>query len=68
MGKLLILVGIALIVIGLLLTFKISIPFLGRLPGDISISGNSYSVYIPITTCIVISIVLSILMYLFSRH
>lgn len=67
MGKMLIVLGIVLIAIGLLFTYKISIPFLGKLPGDISISGESYSIYMPITTCIVISIILSLLMYFFSK-
>lgn len=67
MGKLLIIVGIIVIVIGLLVTYRIQIPFLGKLPGDIHVQGEHFQFYFPIMTCIVISIVLSLLFYLFSK-
>ena len=66
-GKFLILIGIVLIVIGVLFTFKINIPFLGKLPGDISIQGENYHFYFPITTSIILSLILSLLFYLFSN-
>lgn len=66
MGKLLVLVGIILVIAGLFLTFNISIPFLGKLPGDITVKGDNYSFYFPIVTCIVLSLILSIILYLFS--
>ena len=58
MARLLILAGVVLIVAGLLL--KLGLP-LGRLPGDITIRRGGGSFYFPVVTCIVISIVLSIL-------
>jgi Protein of unknown function (DUF2905) len=57
-GRLLILAGAVLILVGLLL--ELGIP-LGRLPGDITIRRGGGSFYFPIVTCIVVSIVLSIL-------
>lgn len=66
MGKFLILIGIIAIIAGILVTYKISIPFLGKLPGDINVTGENYQVYFPITTCILISAVISLLFYLFS--
>ena len=66
MGKLLMVFGVLIFFIGLMLTFKISIPLLGKLPGDIVLKGDNYQIYVPITTCIVLSILLSLLMYLFS--
>ncbi|HEX7928427.1 MAG TPA: DUF2905 domain-containing protein [bacterium] len=42
-------------------------PWLGRLPGDVSIQRESFSFYFPITTCIVLSVVLSLLFWLFRR-
>ena len=58
MARLLILAGVVLIVAGVLL--KLGLP-LGRLPGDITIRRGGGSFYFPVVTCIVISIVLSIL-------
>jgi Protein of unknown function (DUF2905) len=66
-GKLLIIMGIVMTVIGIFLTLKISIPFLGKLPGDISITGENYQIYFPLVTCILVSIILSILFYLFGK-
>ena len=60
-GKLLIFLGIILIVAGLFISF------VGRLPGDIYIKKENFTFYFPITTSIVLSIVLSFLLYLFSR-
>ena len=44
------------------------IPFLGRLPGDIHLRGKNWSFSFPIVTCIVISVVLTLLLNLFSRR
>jgi hypothetical protein len=67
MGKLLIIVGIILVLIGLFLTYGPKVPFLGRLPGDISIERENFRLYIPITSGIIVSIVLSLLLYLINR-
>ena len=66
-GKILILVGVVLIVLGVLWTANIQIPWLGKLPGDITIKKENFSFYFPITTCILISLILSLLVYLFRR-
>lgn len=68
LGKMLVVGGIAMVVLGLFLWAGPKIPWLGKLPGDIRIEGKNSSFYFPIVTCIVISIVLSILMNLFRRH
>ncbi len=67
LGKLLILFGIVLVLVGLLLTVAGRIPWLGRLPGDIFYKGEHVTVYFPIVTCLLISVVLSLLFYLFRR-
>ncbi len=67
MGKLLIIVGILFIAIGLLLTFAPNIPYLGRLPGDISIKRGNFHFYFPIVTCLLLSIIITILLNLFRR-
>jgi hypothetical protein len=65
MGKWLILSGVILIIAGLL--FSLKIPFLGKMPGDIVIKGENYAFYFPIVTCLIISIVLSLIFYVFSK-
>lgn len=65
MGKALILIGVLLIIAGLLVHFRISIPFLGKLPGDFAYKGEHVQVYFPLATSIILSIVLSLLFYLF---
>lgn len=67
MGKMLIIAGITMVVVGLIISFGPRIPWLGRLPGDIHIEGKNSSFSFPIVTCIIISIVLSIIMSLFRR-
>jgi len=66
-GRLLILFGVALIVIGFILWGGFAPRWLGRLPGDIRIERGNSVFYFPIVTCIVISIVLSLIMALFRR-
>jgi hypothetical protein len=66
-GKLLILWGVILILIGLFLTVMPHIPLIGRLPGDIIIRKKNFQFYFPIVTCIIISLVLTFLLNLFRR-
>jgi len=67
MGKMLIIFGVILIVIGLVFTYGPKIPWLGKLPGDISIKKDNFSFYFPITTSIIISIILTILFSIFRK-
>jgi len=69
MGKMLILVGLFVLLIGLIMTFapKLRIPFLGRLPGDIRIEREGFSFYFPIVTCILLSILLTLLLNVIAR-
>jgi uncharacterized membrane protein SirB2 len=67
-GKVLIFAGIALILIGALVTFSGKMPWLGKLPGDISIQKNGFSLYFPITTSIIISVVLSLILMLIRKR
>jgi len=66
-GRMLIIIGIIMIVVGGLFMFGSKIPFLGRMPGDISIQKKNFGFYFPITTCIIISIILSLISWLFGR-
>jgi Protein of unknown function (DUF2905) len=67
MGKMLIIAGIVLIVAGVLITYGPRIPFLGKLPGDIRIEKENFKFYFPITTSIVVSVVISLLLLLYNR-
>ena len=67
-GKLLIVLGVVLALVGGLLLFVGKVPFLGRLPGDIVIRRENWSLYFPLTTSLLISIVLTVLVALFSRR
>lgn len=66
-GKTLIIIGIILILAGGLLMFGSKMPFMGKMPGDISIQKKNFSFYFPITTCIIISIILSLFSWLFGK-
>ena len=57
--------GLVLVVVGLLVQF---FPGLGRLPGDIRIERPGFSFYLPITTCLLASVVLSLVLHLLSRR
>jgi len=67
LGKLLIVVGGALILLGLVLYFGRGLGFLGRLPGDIRIERPNVRVYLPFTSCILLSLLLSLISYLISK-
>ncbi len=67
-GKILIIIGCALIAVGLVINYAPAlITWIGKLPGDIRIIDESKSIFIPITSSIVISIILTILVNLFFR-
>ena len=67
-GKNIIFIGIVIVIIGIVLTFSDKLPFsLGKLPGDIVYKKENTSFYFPITTSIIVSIVLSFLLYLFGK-
>ncbi|MDQ3313540.1 MAG: DUF2905 domain-containing protein [Verrucomicrobiota bacterium] len=67
LGKLLIVVGIVAVLLGAALWSGFGAGWLGRLPGDIRIERGNSGFYFPIVTCIIISIVLSVLMSFFRR-
>jgi uncharacterized protein HemY len=67
LGKALIVVGVVLIVVGLLFSFAGRIPWFGQLPGDIYIQRERYTFYFPLTTSVLISLVISLVLYLLRR-
>ena len=68
MGRLLIVAGVFLVVVGLLFTIGDKLPLrIGRLPGDIYIHGKHTSFYFPVVTCLLLSVVLSLVLLFFRR-
>lgn len=63
-GKSLVIFGIIVIIAGIVMIFWGKIPFPGKLPGDIVVKKKSVTIYIPIITCILISIILTIILNL----
>lgn len=67
-GKSLISVGILLIAVGIFFTLGGKISWFGRLPGDIIIHKKNFTFYFPITTSVLISVILSLVFFLFFKH
>jgi hypothetical protein len=67
LGKILIIIGAIIAAIGLLLTLGDKIPWIGKLPGDIYIKRDRFTFYFPIVTCIIISLILTLLFSLFRK-
>jgi Protein of unknown function (DUF2905) len=69
MGRTLIVLGVVLVVVGILVTLGDKLPFrIGHLPGDIEIRGKNSVFYFPVMTCVLLSVVLSLAMWLFGRR
>ena len=72
LGKMLLLFGLLMVLLGLVLLvaghFSGKVPWLGRLPGDIYIQRGTWTFYFPLATCLIISVVLTLLVSLFSRR
>ena len=66
-GKMLIIAGAILIALGVLFLFGDKIPFLGKLPGDLIIRKRNFTIYIPIVTSILLSILLTVILNLFRK-
>lgn len=71
LGKLILVVGAILVVVGVLLVSGVKMPFrLGHLPGDIAYQGRHSSFYFPIVTCIIVSVALTLILWIINlfRH
>ena len=67
LGKLLVLTGVFVVILGLLIVFWSRIPLLGKLPGDIFLQKGNFQFFFPIVTCLVISAALTIIINLVIR-
>jgi hypothetical protein len=68
LGRTLLVLGLLIAAVGLVILLAGRVPWIGRLPGDIHVQRDGWSFYFPITTAIVVSLVLSLLLYLFGRR
>jgi hypothetical protein len=68
MGRILIVVGLVIVAVGLVMVFGQRIPLLGHLPGDITIKGENVTVFIPLGTMLVVSILASVILSLLNRR
>ncbi len=66
LGRALVIAGVVIAVIGLALLFADKVPLVGRLPGDLTFRGEGWTVYAPIATSIVVSLVLTATLSLFA--
>jgi uncharacterized protein HemY len=71
LGKILLVFGLLMVLLGVVLlaagTLSGKVPWLGRLPGDIYIKRDNWTLYFPLATCIIISIILTVIFSLFRR-
>ena len=67
LGKTLIFTGIVLVVFGVIFLLGGKIPWLGHLPGDISIERERFTFYFPLATCLLVSVLISLVVYFLRR-
>lgn len=68
MARILIITGVVLIVLGGLLAVLPKIPWLGRLPGDILVKRDNMTFYFPLATCILLSLLINLILYLINNR
>ena len=67
LGRSLIILGIIIFAFGIIIVFVGKIPWLGRLPGDIHIKRDNFTFYFPLATCILLSVLISLIFWLFKK-
>jgi hypothetical protein len=67
-GRILIVIGLVVAGVGLAMVFAGKIPFLGKLPGDFLFRGKDFSFYFPLTTSILISVILTLILWFINRR
>ncbi|OGP75703.1 MAG: hypothetical protein A2Y80_00250 [Deltaproteobacteria bacterium RBG_13_58_19] len=67
LGRFLIIIGLLLVAVGVVLLLAPKIPWLGKLPGDITWQRGRFTLYFPLGTCILLSLILTLIFYLFRR-
>jgi hypothetical protein len=67
LGRMLIIFGIIMALVGVILLLAPKLPWLGKLPGDFTYRGERFTFYFPLATSILLSVVLSLILYLFRK-
>jgi hypothetical protein len=67
-GKLLVVLGLLIAAVGVVLLLAGRVPWLGRLPGDIHVQRGNWTFYFPLATSLVLSVVLTLVLWMFSRR
>ena len=67
LGKFIVIIGLLIVAVGLLVHFSDRIPLIGRLPGDFSIRRENFSFYFPLGTSVLLSVLISLIIYLIRR-
>ena len=67
LGKVLIVIGLLITAVGVLLLVSGKFGWIGRLPGDFTIRRENFTVHLPLATCLVVSVLLSLLIWLFRK-
>ena len=66
-GRILIYLGLFLVALGVIFSLVGKIPWLGHLPGDVIIERERFTLYFPLATCLIVSIIISLVLYLLRR-
>ena len=67
-GRILIVIGLVIAAVGVVMVFGSRVPVLGHLPGDITIKGENVTIYLPLGTMLVVSVVASVVLSLLARR
>ena len=67
LGRTLIILGLVIVLVGIVVSLAGKLPWLGRLPGDIAVKRENFSFFFPLGTCLLLSALLSLVMWLFRR-
>jgi hypothetical protein len=68
LGRALVILGLVLAALGAVLTLAPRLPWLGRLPGDIQVERGNWTIYVPLGTSILVSLVLTLILWVFGRR
>ena len=68
MGMMLVILGIVIILTGFAVMYIDNIPYIGRLPGDFNVYGKGWSFHFPFVTCLILSVILTIILNLLFRR
>ncbi|MBC7391314.1 MAG: DUF2905 domain-containing protein [Opitutaceae bacterium] len=66
-GKMIIIIGLVLVLVGLLISYGSKIPFLGKLPGDFLVKRENFTFYFPLATSLLLSLFISLIMYFLRK-